>query len=244
MSIMKKTSQIFGIETPCFLMGADQSCVTNFNASSIPSRSQEQLLASLREQGIRNLEVLNAIRETPRHLFVDEALSSHAYANHPLPIGYGQTISQPFVVARMTEALLNHAPLDIVLEIGSGCGYQTAILARLANKVYSVERIKRFYKSASTRLKSLALANVEFKYGDGYQGWTEHAPYQSIMVTAAPETIPSALLQQLAIGGCMIIPVGPRRGTQVLLKLIRTRTHFEQYTLEDVNFVPLQQGLS
>jgi protein-L-isoaspartate(D-aspartate) O-methyltransferase len=217
---------------------------THYLSDTMVERSREQLLVNLRIQGIYNLRVLEAIRAIPRERFIDEALASHAYANHPLPIGHGQTISQPFIVARMTEVLLNHARMDTVLEIGSGCGYQTAVLARLVNKVYSVERIKRLYKSAGYNLHSLGLHNVRLKHGDGYEGWSEHAPYQGIMVTAAPETIPTDLLHQLAIGGCMIIPVGPHRGQQSLLKIIRTRTHYEQHTLEAVNFVPLKQGIS
>ncbi len=204
---------------------------------------RERLIQQLRTQGISNPDVLEVMRTTPRHLFVDEALSSHAYANHALPIGYGQTISQPYIVARMTEALLSQGYLEKVLEVGTGCGYQTAVLAQLLDKVYSVERIKNLSEKASKRLKLFGLDNVQLCHSDGHWGWAEHAPYQGIIVTASPKNVPEALLDQLALGGCLIIPVGPRGG-QVLLKIIRTRTHYEQYTLEHVSFVPLREGLS
>lgn len=253
---MITTKKLFQIDSstkptsPSFQQGFDRATKTPDFATMCSlsdtaiERSREQLLVNLRMQGISNLRVLEALRAVPRERFIDEALASHAYANHPLPIGFGQTISQPFIVARMTEALINHTQMDTVLEIGSGCGYQTAILARLVNKVYSVERIKRLYKSASYNLQSLGIQNIQMKYGDGYEGWFEHAPYQGIMVTAAPETLPTNLLHQLAIGGCMIIPVGAPRTSQTLLKIVRTRTHYEQHTLEAVSFVPLKQGIS
>ncbi|EDN67035.1 Protein-L-isoaspartate(D-aspartate) O-methyltransferase [Beggiatoa sp. PS] len=203
----------------------------------------DSLIQQLRHQGIKNPEVLRVMRQTPRHLFIDEALANHAYTNNALPIGYGQTISQPYIVARMTEALLNHGYSENVLEVGTGCGYQTAILAQLINKVYSVERIKPLSDKARKHLKLLELNNVELNYGDGHWGWAKHAPYQSIIVTASPDTVPEALLDQLAIRGCLIIPVG-EQNQQVLLKIVRTRTHYEQYTLEPVSFVPLREGLN
>jgi len=203
----------------------------------------DSLIQQLRHQGIKNPEVLRVIRQTPRHLFIDEALANHAYTNNALPIGYGQTISQPYIVARMTEALLNHGYSENVLEVGTGCGYQTAILAQLINKVYSVERIKPLSDKARKHLKLLELNNVELNYGDGHWGWAKHAPYQSIIVTASPDTVPETLLDQLAIRGCLIIPVG-EQNQQVLLKIVRTRSHYEQYTLEPVSFVPLREGLN
>jgi len=205
--------------------------------------SRKRLIERLIEQGISNHTVLEAIRAVPRHLFIDEALESHAYANHPLPIGYGQTISQPYIVAFMTEALLSHGPLDRVLEIGSGCGYQTAILAHLVNKVYTIERIQNLLTKAMNHLASLGLNNVKFKHGDGYQGWMEYAPYQGIIVTAAPPTVPDTLLEQLAVGGCMVIPVGLQQSHQVLYKIVRTRTRYEQQVLEEVSFVPMRMGV-
>ena len=205
------------------------------------SSPHQRLINRLSIRGIHNQAVLESIRLIPRHLFVDKALINYAYADHPLPIGHGQTISQPYMVARMTEALLNHASMNKVLEIGTGCGYQTAILAKLIDKVYTVERIKSFSLQARERLKSLGLHNVHFKHSDGQWGWVEHAPYQGIIVTAAPEQIPIPLLHQLTIGGCLIIPVGPS-GQQHLLQVIRTYHDYKYYFLDEVNFVPLCKG--
>jgi len=207
------------------------------------SHPRDRLIQELIAQGIKNPKVLEVIRTIPRHIFIDEALSSHAYANRPLPIGYGQTISQPYIVARMTEALLSQGHVDSVLEIGTGCGYQTAVLAKLVGKVYSVERIKSLADKARKNLTSLELDNVQLYYSDGHLGQTGNAPYQGIIVTAAPATVPDALLDQLAVGGCLIIPVGTI-GRQVLLKIIRTRTSYEQQTLNYVSFVPLREGLN
>ncbi len=207
-------------------------------------KPRERLIRQLYNQGIQSQKVLEVMRITPRHLFVDEALSSHAYTNHALPIGYGQTISQPYTVARMTEALLSQGYLDSVLEVGTGCGYQTAVLAQLVGKVHSVERIKNLSDKARKQLKFLGLNNVEFHYSDGSWGWAKHAPYQGIIVTAAPMSVPDALLDQLTLGGCLIIPVGPQNARQELFKIIRTRTCYEQYTLDNVSFVPLRKGLN
>jgi protein-L-isoaspartate(D-aspartate) O-methyltransferase len=168
-------------------------------------------------------------------------MSSFAYADHALPIGQGQTISQPYIVARMTETLLQHGAGHSVLEIGTGCGYQTAILAHLIRHVYTVERIKNLTDKAQERLENLGFNNISYSYGDGYLGWREHAPYPAIIVTAAPEQIPSALLEQLEIGGCLIIPVG-QRGRQQLVKIVRTRHGYQQNLLDQVSFVPLQKG--
>jgi protein-L-isoaspartate(D-aspartate) O-methyltransferase len=176
---------------------------------------------------------------------VDEALESYAYANHALPIGYGQTISQPYIVARMTEQLLEQGMIEKVLEVGTGCGYQTAILAQLVKQVYSIERIEKMLLKTKERLKFLELESVELKHGDGYQGWEEHAPYQGIIVTAAPTVVPESLLKQLAVGGYMIIPVGFQHTGQVLQKIVRTRTGgYEQSILDHVSFVPLCEGIS
>ncbi|NJO17645.1 MAG: protein-L-isoaspartate(D-aspartate) O-methyltransferase [Thioploca sp.] len=207
--------------------------------------SSERLIQQLQQQGIDNSLVLEVLRTTPRHLFIDEALSSHAYTNHALPIGYGQTISQPYIVARMTQALLEQENLDKVLEIGTGCGYQTAILAQLVPQVYSVERIKNLLIKAHERLTSLGLNNIHFHHSDGHWGWAENAPYQGIIVTAAPASVPEALLEQLTVGGYLIIPVGPQNSCQVLLKIVRTRRNrYEQYSLDEVSFVPLCEGIS
>ncbi|MEK7989405.1 MAG: protein-L-isoaspartate(D-aspartate) O-methyltransferase [Thiotrichaceae bacterium] len=209
---------------------------------SLHKYERQLLIERLREKDIESSEVLAAIYEVPRHFFVDEALSSHAYADHSLPIGHSQTISQPFIVAKMTEILWHDAPHGKVLEIGTGCGYQTAVLAHLFEKVYSVERIASLAAKAYERLKFLELHNIVFSYADGFEGWSENAPYQAIMVTAAPEFLPPNLLTQLDINGCLIIPVG-RQGHQQLLKIIRKSDCYEQYVLDPVSFVPLKKGI-
>ncbi|WP_353572360.1 protein-L-isoaspartate(D-aspartate) O-methyltransferase [Candidatus Albibeggiatoa sp. nov. BB20] len=203
---------------------------------------RQQLIERLQQNGIKTPEVLETICEVPRHFFVDEALSSHAYADHPLPIGHSQTISQPFIVAKMTEILWHNAPHGSVLEIGTGCGYQTAVLAHLFENVYSVERIASLAGKAYERLKFLELNNIAFSHADGFDGWPEHAPYQAIIVTAAPEVLPPDLLTQLDINGCLIIPVG-RQGQQQLLKIIRKSDCYEQHVLDPVSFVPLKEGI-
>jgi len=212
--------------------------------SGIFKHACERLIQQLRVQGIDNEKVLDAIRHTPRHFFVDEALENYAYANHALPIGYGQTISQPYMVARMTEQLLEQGNVEKVLEVGTGCGYQTAILAQLVGKVYSVERLESLLVKTRKRLKVLELESVALKHGDGYQGWEEYAPYQGIMVTAAPAEVPEALLGQLAVGGCMVIPVGFQHTGQVLQKIVRTGVGYEQFNLDHVSFVPLCEGIN
>lgn len=172
------------------------------------ARTRERLMTRLREQGIGNAVVLNLIRSIPRHLFVDEALASRAYEDTALPIGFGQTISQPYIVARMTEALMGDKPPRRVLEVGTGCGYQTAILAAFANQVYTVERLVALQQRARQTLNLLQIRNVRFRHADGCWGWLRHAPYDGIMVTAAPDTVPEILLKQMAVGGRMAIPVG------------------------------------
>ncbi|WP_455217052.1 protein-L-isoaspartate(D-aspartate) O-methyltransferase, partial [Kaarinaea lacus] len=173
-------------------------------------RTRDRLVTRLQEEGITNRQVLELIRNTPRHIFVDEALASRSYEDTALPIGYGQTISQPYVVARMTSVLLESGPLNKVLEIGTGSGYQAAVLAPLAGEVYSVERIRPLLDQARKRLSELQLRNVRLKYSDGSWGWPEFAPYDAIIATAAPEQVPESLLEQLSIGGRLVMPVGPR----------------------------------
>lgn len=208
------------------------------------ARTRERLVARLREQGIRNAAVLNLIRSTPRHLFVDEALASRAYEDTALPIGHGQTISQPYIVARMTEALLAGGVPDVVLEVGTGCGYQTAILAALVKQVYTVERIMPLQQRARQTLNGLGLRNARFRHADGGWGWPNHAPYDGIIVTAAPDEVPATLLEQLAPGGRLVIPVGAQGGAQELLLITRRdETRYERQTLEHVSFVPLLGGL-
>lgn len=208
------------------------------------ARTRERLVARLREQGVRDVQVLNLIRSTPRHLFVDEALASRAYEDTALPIGHGQTISQPYIVARMTEALLgNHAP-QVVLEVGTGCGYQTTILAALVKQVYTVERIMPLQQRARQTLKELGIRNVRFRHADGGWGWPNHAPYDGIIVTAAPDDVPAALLEQLAPGGRMVIPVGAQGNSQELLLITRRdEIRYERESLGQVSFVPLLGGL-
>jgi protein-L-isoaspartate(D-aspartate) O-methyltransferase len=208
------------------------------------ARTRERLVARLKEQGVRSAPVLNLIRSTPRHLFVDEALASRAYEDTALPIGHGQTISQPYIVARMTEALLTDNAPEVVLEVGTGCGYQTVILAALVKQVYTVERIMPLQQRARQTLNGLGVRNVRFRHADGGWGWPNHAPYDGIIVTAAPDEVPAALLEQLAPGGRMVIPVGAQGGTQELLLITRRdATRYERQTLEKVSFVPLLGGL-
>jgi len=205
------------------------------------ARTRDRLVSRLREQGIRNSQVLEQIRSVPRHLFVDEALASRAYEDTALPIGLGQTISQPFVVARMTEALLDGFAGESVLEIGTGCGYQTAVLAPLVKKIYSVERIRELLTRARQRLRDLDIYNVQFRPGDGWEGWSKYAPYDGIIVAAAAPVLPEKLLAQLAPGGRLVMPVGPP-GRQDLTVVTRRDDHFEQTSLGAVSFVPLVPG--
>ncbi len=205
------------------------------------ARTRDRLVKRLIEQGIRSARVLEQIRNVPRHLFVDEALASRAYEDTALPIGMGQTISQPYVVARMTEALLNNMNGDRMLEIGTGCGYQTAILAPLVKEIYSVERVPELLRKTKQRLRKLDIYNVRFRHGDGWQGWPKYGPYDGILVAAAAPEIPEKLLQQLAPGGVMIIPVGPS-GQQDLAMIRRQNDRFEQVSLDQVSFVPLIPG--
>lgn len=204
-------------------------------------RTRERLIQRLREQGIKNEDVLDVIRTTPRHLFVDEALASRAYEDTALPIGFSQTISQPFTVARMTEALVSGFKPKKVLEIGTGSGYQTSILARLVEEVYTVERIEGLQQRARKVLRELNLRNIRFKYDDGNMGWKEKAPFDGIIVTAAPTEIPETLLHQLAMGGRMLIPAG-EDGKQVLKMYDKTPDGFEESVLENVQFVPMLGG--
>ncbi|TAM46419.1 MAG: protein-L-isoaspartate(D-aspartate) O-methyltransferase [Gammaproteobacteria bacterium] len=201
-------------------------------------RTRERLLQQLRAEGIRNERVLAVLRDVPRHLFIDEALASRAYENTALPIGFGQTISQPYIVARMTEALLENAKPKRVLEIGTGSGYQTAVLASLVEEVYTVERLEPLMKLARKRLREMGYRNVQAKLAAVGIGWPQHAPYDGILVTAAPQELPPALLEQLAPGGCLIAPVGGP-AMQELRLVRRTDTGFEHEHLGLANFVPL-----
>ena len=209
----------------------------------ISLRTRRRLVKRLRAAGIRNERVLDVMLTLPRHLFVDEALASHAYDDIALPIGFGQTISQPYIVARMTEALLAGIQLQKVLEIGTGSAYQSTVLAMLVEQVYSVERVGKLLERARERLWSLALANIYLHLGDGRLGWSAHAPYDGILVTAAAAEIPAELLQQLTAGGRLVIPVGPPQA-QELLQVERKAFGFAERSLGPVSFVPLVAGVS
>jgi len=205
------------------------------------ARTRDRLVQRLREQGIANLGVLERIRNVPRHIFVDEALGSRAYEDTALPIGFGQTISQPYIVARMTEALLEGGPADNVLEVGTGCGYQTAVLAPLVGRLNTIERIEPLLTRARERLKELGIRNVRFRHGDGALGWKAHAPFDGILVAAAPLTLPDALINQLKVGGRLVVPIGPE-GEQQLVRLTRREQRIEREPLGPVAFVPLLGG--
>jgi protein-L-isoaspartate(D-aspartate) O-methyltransferase len=181
------------------------------------------------------------VRSTPRHIFLDEALAHKAYEDVALPIGFNQTISQPYIVAKMTEAILNTGKFDRVLEIGTGCGYQTAILAQLAKSVSTVERIKPLLERAKKNLKLLKLRNIEYQHVDGSLGWKKNGPYDAIIATAAPQRVPEELLQQLALGGRLIIPVGGENNQELQL-ITREKSGFTVQILEQVKFVPLLCG--
>jgi len=208
------------------------------------ARTRERLVKRLADGGISNPMILDRIRSVPRHLFVDEALQSRAYEDSALPIGHGQTISQPYIVALMTQALVDgkaKGELKKVLEIGTGCGYQTMVLSPLVGTIYTIERIRDLMIATRTRLSDLAVHNVRYRHGDGMLGWPGQAPFDGILVAAAPTGVPQALLDQLAIGGRLIIPVGPS-GRQDLVRITRAETGYERENLCAVSFVPLLEG--
>jgi protein-L-isoaspartate(D-aspartate) O-methyltransferase len=213
------------------------------------ARTRERLIERLRAEGVRDVAVLERIRSVPRHLFVDEALASRAYEDTPLPIGFSQTISQPLVVALMTEALIagfEGKKIPKVLEIGAGSGYQTAVLAAFVQHIYSVERIQPLVQRARAKLAELKISNVSLRHADGWQGWKSQAPFQGILVAAAPERIPPELVEQLDDGGRMIIPIGAQLGArgpmQKLLRVTRHGSEIQQEELLPVNFVPMVAG--
>ena len=217
-----------------------QSSLTGIGMTSM--RTRQRLITRLMEQGISNLHVLDIIRATPRHLFLDEALAHRAYEDTALPIGHNQTLSQPYIVARMTELLLNGRPsLKRVLEVGTGSGYQTSILAPLCERLFSVERIRPLQDKAKLRLRDLGFRNVYFKHADGGFGWPEKGPYDAILSAAAPEVMPQELLQQLAVGGRLVIPIGGAK--QQLVVVDRLEDGFVENIIEPVNFVPLLKGV-
>lgn len=203
-------------------------------------RTRMRLVQRLKESGIESDRVLEVMGQVPRHIFLDEALAHRAYEDTSLPIGYSQTLSQPYIVARMTELLLKHAPAR-VLELGTGSGYQTAVLSQLFDQIYSVERIKPLQDRARDRLKQLNIRNAMLKHADGGMGWPERGPFDGIIVTAAPMDVPEELLEQLADGGVLVAPVGEQK--QVLVEVIRNGDEFERRELEPVRFVPLLGGV-
>jgi protein-L-isoaspartate(D-aspartate) O-methyltransferase len=206
------------------------------------ARTRDRLVERLKAEGIENAAVLERIRAVPRHLFVDEALASRAYENTALPIGFGQTISQPYIVAAMTEALIEGGKRPTrVLEIGTGCGYQTAVLAPFAQHIYSVERIAPLLNRARATLAELKIANVSLRHADGWHGWRSQAPFQGILVAAAPEVVPPELCEQLDEGGRLVIPIGAP-GKQMLLRVTRLGNELKREQLLPVSFVPFVEG--
>jgi len=207
-------------------------------------RTRNRMVDRLRERGIENEQVLDTLASVPRHLFVDEAMATRAYEDSALPIGDGQTISQPYVVARMTEVLLERGPVKNVLEVGTGSGYQAAILSQLVDTVYTVERIRNLLDKARHRFRALEYRNLQSRHSDGSWGWATNGPYEAIIVTAAPASVPEPLLEQLDIGGRMIVPLGNQRRVQTLTVITRTKSGYEWQELSDVKFVPFLSGKS
>jgi protein-L-isoaspartate(D-aspartate) O-methyltransferase len=219
----------------------------NLNGIGMTSaRTRERLIARLREEGIRDEAVLNRIRTVPRHLFVDEALASHAYDDTALPIGFGQTISQPYIVALMTQELMGGQAggkkLGKVLEIGTGCGYQSAVLAPFVRHVFSLERVQALVERAKAHVRELEIHNVTIRHADGWRGWKSQAPFAGIIVAAAPDSVPQALLDQLDDGGRLVIPIGGARA-QRLRCIDRDGDAFHERELGRVSFVPLVEGM-
>lgn len=216
---------------------------TRFSGIGMTSqRTRLRMVERLRAEGIRDEVILNAMGDVPRHVFVDEALASRAYDDVSLPIGFGQTISHPYTVARMCELARAGRPLGRVLEIGSGCGYQAAVLSRLAAEVYSVERIAGLISKARVRLRELNYRNVKLRHSDGHLGLQEVAPFDAIVISAAASHVPETLTAQLKEGGRLVLPLGTRE--QRLMLITRTATGIEQSTLDEVKFVPLLAGVS
>ena len=212
----------------------------NSRAAGKSKRSGELLAQKLQAEGITNPDVLQAIANSPRHIFIPEILAHKAYDNTALPIGQGQTISQPYIVAKMSELLLADGRPASILEIGTGSGYQTSILAQLTDKVFSVERIKSLQFQAKRCLRALDLHNISMKHGDGWQGWASKGPYDAIIVTAGAASVPQALLNQLNDGGRLVIPVGEQ--TQILKIITRNGDSYHEQQVEAVRFVPLVPG--
>jgi len=206
-------------------------------------RARDRLVVNLQDKGITSESVLNTIKNTPRHIFLDEALAHGAYENNALPIGFNQTISQPYIVAKMTELLLANKLPNKVLEVGTGSGYQTAVLAQLVQTVYSVERIKPLQDRARLKLQAMELKNVYLYHSNGEMGLSQYAPFDAILVTAAPDEVPQSLLSQLTVGGVMVIPVGGSAHQELKVITKKSDTVFDTKIIEDVNFVPLLSGV-
>ena len=205
-------------------------------------RTRDRLAKTLVEMGIKSEAVLDVIRKTPRHFFIDEALASRAYENTALPIGFNQTISQPYIVAKMTEILIKDKELNNVLEIGTGCGYQTVVIAQFAQYVYTVERVDGLLMRARERFQELNYTNIRSKQSDGNVGWSAHGPYDGIIVAAAPIGVPKALIEQLALNGRLVIPIG-ESGEQKLLLITRTQDGYNEEFFDSVSFVPMLAGI-
>ena len=205
-------------------------------------RARDRLATALIEMGIQSKPILDVIRKIPRHFFIDEALASRAYENTALPIGFNQTISQPYIVAKMTEVLVKNKELENVLEIGTGCGYQTVVMAQFAKYVYTVERIDGLLIRARERFQKLNCNNIRTKHSDGNIGWPAHGPYDGIIVAAAPIGVPKALVEQLAMDGRLVIPVG-KPGKQKLLLITRTEYDYTEQYIDSVSFVPMLAGI-
>mgnify|MGYP001442794927 FL=1 len=206
-------------------------------------RSRNRLVSKLREMGIKNEKVLDIVAETPRHIFIEEALASRAYENSALPIGYGQTISQPFIVALMTQVLIESGQMRKVLEIGFGSGYQTAILARVSGQVFGVERLSSLVERAREKIWELKISNIHLRHGDGMMGWERHSPYDAILVAAAPSFVPEELLNQLSEGGRLIIPIGINENQKLML-YSKTDNEIVEKEIQAVKFVPLLPGIN
>lgn len=207
-------------------------------------RTRTRMIRRLIDRGIENEALLQVMATVPRHLFVDEAIASRAYDDVALPIGEGQTISQPYAVARMTEILLADGPVNRVLEVGTGSGYQAAVLSNLVDVVFTVERIRSLLDKAKARFRALQYRNIHTRHSDGGWGWSSHGPFDAIIVTAAPEYVPEPLLEQLAVGGRMIIPVGTQYQAQSLTIITRTQAGYIRRRESDVKFVPFLFGKS
>ncbi|HHO81745.1 MAG TPA: protein-L-isoaspartate(D-aspartate) O-methyltransferase [Halothiobacillus sp.] len=214
----------------------------NGTAARNTCRARAGMIQRLQEQGINDKRVLAAMNEIPREIFVDEVLALRAYEDCALPIGFGQTLSQPYIVARMTEVILRGGPVRKVLEVGTGSGYQAAVLSKVVREVFSIERISALQQQAKSRHRALGLLNVRYMHGDGYKGWKSQAPFDAILVTAAPENVPPALKEQLAIGGRMVLPLGPQNDAQRLIVITRSEEGFTTSVIGRVAFVPMLAG--